>query len=176
MDKKDNIFVKLQIEKDNQSGDLTLGIYFDRNAPNFSTEKDTVNWSPTLEEIDFITETFEMISNSKSKYRKHDDNIKNIETPFHSQKKMEELPTEKTESKIDEFEQFDTNDDAEENTFQPNTETEDTEEKIFVQANEVTIDEASTRKKGEPVEEIVDDADEKTIIDKVLKSKIKNKK
>jgi len=176
MDKKDNIFVKLQIEKDTQSGGLTLGIYFDRNAPNLSTEKDTISWSPTLEEIDFITETFEMISNCKSQYRQRDDNIKNIKTPFRSQKKIEEPPTVKTESKLDEFKSFETDEDAEETTFQPSTKPEDTEEKIFVQENEETIDEVLTRKKGEPVEEFVTDADEKTIIDKVLKSKIKNKK
>jgi hypothetical protein len=176
MDKKDNIFVKLQIEKDTQSGGLTLGIYFDRNAPNFSTERNTISWSPTLEEIDFITETFEMISNCKSQYRQRDDNIKNNETPFHSPKKIEEPPTVKTESKIAKFEPFDTDDDAEENTFPPSTESEETEEKIFVQANEETIEEASKRKKGESVEEFVVDADEKTIIDKVLKEKIKNKK
>ena len=177
MDKNDNIFVKLQIEKDNQSGGLTLGIYFDRNAPNFSTEKNTVSWSPTLEEIDFITETFEMISNCKGQYRQRDDNIKNNETPFHSQKRTEEPPTVKTESKIAEFQPFDTNEDAaEENTFPSSTESEEIEEKIFVQANEETIEEASKRKKGESFEEFVVDADEKTIIDKVLKEKIKNKK
>jgi len=176
MDKNENIYVKLQIEKDNQSGGLTLGIYFDRNAPNFSTEKNTVSWSPTLEEIDFITETFEMISNCKSQYRQRDDNIKNNETPFHSQKRTEEPPTVKTESKIAEFEPFNTDGDAKENTFPPSTVSEETEEKIFVQANEETIEEASKRKKGESVEEFIVDADEKTIIDKVLKEKIKNKK
>ena len=176
MGKNDNIFVKLQIEKDNQSGDMMLGIYFDKNAPNFSTEKDILNWSPTLEEIDFIVETFEMISKSKSKFNRHDYTIKNKETPPHNLKKTEESPPVKTTSKMEEFEPLNADNNAGENTPAPDTAPEESQEKIFVQANEETINEALSRKKGEPSEEFMVEADEKTIIDKVLKQKLKNKK
>lgn len=176
MSKNDNIFVKLQIERNDQSGGLMLGIYFDKNAPNFSTEKDIVNWSPTLEEIDFIVETFEMMSSRKSQYRQHNQNIKNSEISFPSHNKLEEPPAVKTESKVVQFEPLNADNGAEENTPAPGTEAEEAKEKIFVQANEKTIDEALTRKKGEPVEEFIVEADEKTIIDKVLKQKIKDKK
>lgn len=176
MSKNDNIFVKLQIERNDQSGGLMLGIYFDKNAPNFSTEKDVVNWFPTLEEIDFIVETFEMMSSRKSQYRQHNHYIKNNETSFPSHKKLEEPPAVKTESKIAAFEPLNADNDVEENTPAPGTEAEEVKEKIFVQANEKTIDEALTRKRGEPVEEFIVEADEKTIIDKVLKQKIKDKK
>lgn len=176
MGKNDNIFIKLQIEKDNQSGDLTLGIYFDINAPNFSTEKDIFNWSPTLEEIDFIVETYEMISekigkNYKNNYKKQD-----IEPSFRSPKKMEESPIIKNESRIDEVEPLKVENNTGENPAMPNLEQDEGKEKIFVQAEEEIINKALSRNKGEPSEEFMVEADEKTIIDKVLKQKLKNKK
>ena len=46
MSKNDNIFVKLQIERNDQSGGLTLGIYFDKNPV------DPNNLSPSLPDSD----------------------------------------------------------------------------------------------------------------------------
>ena len=40
MKKSDNIFLKLQIEKDASSGDLILNIHFDKDTPNLFTEKE----------------------------------------------------------------------------------------------------------------------------------------
>ncbi|UCD13875.1 MAG: hypothetical protein JSW60_00210 [Thermoplasmatales archaeon] len=174
MEKNDNIFVKLQIEKDHQSGGLTLGIYFDKNAPNFSTENDSVNWSPTLEELDFIVETFEMISNRKTPQHSHDSTIKNYETHFRSQKKIEEPSVVETESKRTDVEPNETGEDIEENptAYTPR----ETKETVFVQANDKTIDEVLKREKGDQTEEFAVEADEKSIINKVLKQKIKTKK
>ena len=64
MTKNQNTYVKLQIEKDQNSGGLALNVRFDKNAPNFNVEKDTISWSPTLEEIDFVNEAFDMIGRS----------------------------------------------------------------------------------------------------------------
>lgn len=176
MGKNDNIFVKLQIEKNNQSGNLTMGIYFDKNAPNFSTEEDILNWSPTVEEMDFIVETFEMISNCKSQYHRYGYNVKNNETSLSINKEPEEPSTVKTESNIVADEPFNVDNETEENHPELNTESEEIDEKIFVQANEENFEEALKRKKGESAEEFIGEADEKTIIDKVLKQKLKNKK
>jgi len=65
MKKNDNIFVKLQIEKDESSGDLILNIRFDKDTPNFFTDKDVISWCPTIEEINFVNEAFELISKNK---------------------------------------------------------------------------------------------------------------
>jgi len=62
MDRDDNVFIKLQIEKSRHAGGLMLTINFDKNAPNFSIDKDRIRWAPTFEELDFVIETFEIIS------------------------------------------------------------------------------------------------------------------
>ena len=36
-------------------------VQFDKNAPNISTESETIVWYPTCDEIDFITEVFELM-------------------------------------------------------------------------------------------------------------------
>ena len=77
---------------------------------------------------------------------------------------------------MEEFEPLNADNNAEENAPAHDTAPKESQEKIFVQANEETINEALTRKKGEPTEEFMVEADEKTIIDKVLKQKLKNKK
>ncbi len=176
MGKNDNIFIRLQIEKDGNSGNLMLGIYFDKNAPNFSTEKDILNWSPTFEEINFIVETFEMVSKQSGKNYGYNYSMKNNKTSFQSENKREEQPEENIERDINAVEPIKADNTTEENAPAPDIEHEEPKEKIFVQAKEETIDEALTRNKGEPVEEFMIEADEKTIIDKVLKQKLKNKK
>ena len=65
MKKTENIYVSLQLEKDQMSGDLLLCIQFDRTAPNFFTDKNEITWCPTIEELDFISEAFGMIAKGK---------------------------------------------------------------------------------------------------------------
>ena len=65
MKKNENIFISLQIQKDLESKRLLLSVQFDKNAPNFSTESDTIIWCPTCDEIDFIAEAFELIGGDK---------------------------------------------------------------------------------------------------------------
>ena len=77
MKKNENIHVKLQIGKDENSGELTLNIRFDKDTPNFFTDKDVISWCPTIEEINFVNEAFEMMSKRKShKQKKTDDHSK----------------------------------------------------------------------------------------------------
>jgi hypothetical protein len=150
-----------------------LGIHFDKTAPNFKTEKDILNWSPTSEEIKFIIETFDLFSHRLSK--NHDYKL-DKKTSNQSGKKEEEPPVENIEPDLDVVEPLKAEQKPEENAPNPDKTTEESDEKIFVQAREETIDEALTRNKGEPAEEFMVEADEKTIIDKVLKQKLKNKK
>jgi hypothetical protein len=176
MGKNENIFVKLQIEKNSQSGNLTMCIYFDKNSPNFSTEEEGLNWYPTVEEMDFIIETFVMISNCKNQYHRHGDNVKSNETSFSIDKDPEEQSTVKKESNIVADEPFNVNKETEDNHPELSKESKEIDEKIFVQAYEEIFEEALIRKKGEPTDEFIVKEDEKIFIDKVLKQKLKNKK
>ena len=65
MKRPDNIYVSLQLDKDQVSGELVLNIQFDKNAPNFFTEKGIISWYPTTEELDFVSEAFEAIARGK---------------------------------------------------------------------------------------------------------------
>ena len=65
MKRPDNIYVSLQLDKDQDSGELVLNIHFDKNAPNFFTDKGTICWYPTTEELDFVSEAFDAIARGK---------------------------------------------------------------------------------------------------------------
>lgn len=63
MVKEDNIHIKIELCKDETSGELKLTTYFDPNAPNFSKDEEGYVWRPTIEERDFFNEAFEFIPN-----------------------------------------------------------------------------------------------------------------
>ena len=65
MKKNENIFISLQIQKDLESKGLLLSVQFDKNAPNFHQENETIIWCPTCDEIDFIAEAFNIIGGNK---------------------------------------------------------------------------------------------------------------
>jgi len=65
MKKPEKIYVSLQLDKDVISGELVLNIQFDRDAPNFFTNKNTISWCPTIEELDFVSDAFGMLSKGK---------------------------------------------------------------------------------------------------------------
>jgi len=65
MKRPENIYVSLQLDKDQVSGELLLNIQFDKNAPNFSTDKGAITWCPTIEELDFVSEAFDAIAKGK---------------------------------------------------------------------------------------------------------------
>ena len=65
MKKPENIFISLQLRKDQTSGGLLLDIHFNKDAPNFTMDPENVTWSPTIEELDFIAEVFDLIAKNK---------------------------------------------------------------------------------------------------------------
>lgn len=73
MKKPENIYVSLQLIKDETSGSLALNIQFDPEAPNFSATQKSVSWCPTLEELDFISEAFGIVSRGKHRGYNHTD-------------------------------------------------------------------------------------------------------
>jgi len=60
MKKDEKLFIKLGLEKDISSGEITLNIRFDENAPNFTKDKDVISWNPSIEEWAFVNEVFEI--------------------------------------------------------------------------------------------------------------------
>ncbi len=85
MKKQENIYVSLQLEKDVTSGELMIAIQFDRNSPNFFTNKNMISWSPTKEELEFINEAYGALH--KGKHQKQD----HMEKPHIQERESEEL-------------------------------------------------------------------------------------
>jgi len=93
MAKNDKIHVKIELGK-NKTGDLTLTAHFDSNAPNYKKEKDEIKWYPTVEEIDFINQAFDLIPEYKSTGQ-HFSNKQKPTTETKAPSKEETLPEEK---------------------------------------------------------------------------------
>ena len=73
MKKQENIYVSLQLEKNVTSGELMIEIQFDRNAPNFFTNKNMISWCPTTEELNFINEAYGALNKGKHQRQDHMD-------------------------------------------------------------------------------------------------------
>ncbi len=73
MKKQENIYVSLQLEKNVTSGELMIEIQFDRNAPNFFTNKNMISWCPTTEELNFINEAYGALHKGKHQRQDHTD-------------------------------------------------------------------------------------------------------
>lgn len=71
MEKNEELYIKLNLEKNTDSGEIVLNIQFDNDAPNFTKEKDVISWNPSIEEWAFVNEIFEIISKGQGyKYGK----------------------------------------------------------------------------------------------------------
>ena len=176
MDKNENVFIKLQIEKDHSSRDLMLILNFDKNAPNFLMDKDTIRWSPTSEELDLVMETYEIISKKKNRVERYDEEVSNTIPYPHSDDKTEvSLSDEPSERKVATFEPLEGDIGFKESPSESVLDKKDDEEEIFVQVDEKTIDAALKRERVGVGEALILDEDDKSIIDKMLKKREKNK-
>ena len=160
MENQDRIFVKIQIEKNPDSGELRIRTHFDPEAPNFFQDKDDISWCPTPQEIAFLNETFELIPHYKGKEshlfnRRNEENIEDVKVT-----ETETSISETVENKEKEVE------------FEPVIKKKEQNGRIIVTSDVNTIDEA-IRKKEDSTEFI--EANEETIIDRVLKQKKKGK-
>ncbi len=71
MKKNEGLYIKINLEKNTDSGEIIPNIQFDNNAPNFTKEKDVISWDPSVEEWAFVNEVFEIISKGQGyKYGK----------------------------------------------------------------------------------------------------------
>ena len=65
MIKNEKIHIRLEINKDPTTGELTLVTRFDPEAPNFTKDENGFNWFPTPEERAFLNEAFDMVLKRK---------------------------------------------------------------------------------------------------------------
>src|SRR5690606_36471124 len=113
MKKNDNIFISLQIQKDTESKGLCLSVQLDRHAPNISLGNETINWYPTVDEIDFIAEAFELMGGNTPIHRSAREEPREItippqdetEEPIHrsSEIRIAPLPNEMTLEETEEL-------------------------------------------------------------------------
>lgn len=169
MTKQNKIYVKIQIEKDQNSGELTIRTQFDPDAPNFYQDKTGTYWCPTPEEITFINEAFELIPTSGVKKKTSSVKKRKEEETFTpaEEEKEETFPEFKEESTEDEH--------FRDSDLKPLSVEEPKEERVIVSADEKTVDDIINRKRSDSDDDGIIEADEETIIDKVLKQKKKGK-
>ena len=169
MKKNENIFISLQIQKDLESKGLSLSVQFDKNAPNFSTENDSISWCPTCDEIDFIAEAFELIGTVKCQ-EKLEEEPQNTTTP--SEEITMDYSHRSSEIRIAPLED-DMVIEVTEGLGSSRIRNKENDERIFVQADEKKIDEILKRKKPVAKQDYVTESGEKTLIDRMIKQKKK---
>ncbi len=170
MKRNENIFISLEIQKDLESKGLALSIQFDRNAPNFHQENETISWCPTRDELDFIAEAFTVIGGNNISLPKKEEIQEETEIPSEldradyshrsSEIRIAPLPN---NMGIEETEVLDAGQSREK----------EMDEGVFIQADEKKIDEILKRKKQMTKERDVQDTDEKAFIDRMMKQKKK---
>lgn len=159
MGKQNNIYVKIQLEKDDLSGNIILRTQFDANAPNFFQDNNQISWCPTTEELEFLNEAFNLLSKKQRKQ--------------HSQNNNELSLVEET---IDTIAQEEKNDSIQHDhqTEPPVPVLKADAAGIIVTSDSKVLDEIIKRKQNG--EGVMVEADEETIVDKVLKQKKKGGK
>jgi len=169
MKKNENIFISLQIQKDLESKGLSLSVQFDKNAPNFSTENDSISWCPTCDEIDFIAEAFELIGTVKCQEKAEEEPQK---TRIPSEEITMDYSHRSSEIRIAPLED-DMAIEVTEGLGSSRIRNKENDERIFVQADEKKIDEILKRKKPVAKQDYVTESGEKTLIDRMIKQKKK---
>jgi len=169
MKKNENISISLQVQRDKESKSLFLSVQFDKTAPNFSIDNESVTWYPTCDEIDFIADAIHLIGENKTK-----ENIveeKNTFEPSH------EIGSTAPSIRNSEIRIPPLTDDtmieltANSETVQ--SKKNEPEERIFVQADDKKIDEILKRRKAKIEKEYATDSEEKSMMDRMIKQKRK---
>jgi len=165
----ENIFISAEIQKDLKSKKLMIGIKFDKNASNISTESGTIVWYPTCDEIDFIAEVFDLIEGVGYPERVIE---KSQNTATRSEEIIVDSSQHSSEMRIPPLEDDRTMEvRADVRSSRINDKRDN--EKIFFQADEKKIDEILNHKKMVTKEDCVMESGEKTLIDRMLKQKKK---
>jgi len=189
MAKDDKIHIKLEICRDEASNKLMIMTHFDTSAPNFFKDDDGYFWMPTMEEKNLLNEVFEFmpassITPSSVKSTLEPPEKQAIFPPAKTEVKPEEPPLDKKEEvqptdlptleKTSESDAFEATEE-EPKTESPTTEKKEEEKGILVEADDGAI-EAAIKKHGlADDDKSIVEADEQTIIEKVLSQKKKGK-
>jgi len=179
MKRNENIYVALEIQKDVEAKGLALSVQFDRNAPNFLEENGLISWCPTCDELDFITEAFALMGGNHLRFpekeqeteeegeaelEQEEDHPSQLEQTNYSHRSSEiriaPLPNNLTIDETDDQRPLNRRD-------------REDEEKVFIQADEKKIDEILQRKKQMAKQHYEHDAEDKTIVDRMMKQKKK---
>ncbi|KYK30302.1 MAG: hypothetical protein AYK22_04150 [Thermoplasmatales archaeon SG8-52-3] len=196
MSKENKINLKLEVFKDKSSGKLSLMAHFDKSAPNIYKEKDNFLWAPTVEEKDFLFEAFNMIPEgspaipTKENKTDSEEQIDNKERPEDKNTEKEsntnKIPTEEKSEELssisetsDDYTKDETQNDIDDSLLEELNKDElknlddEKDNGLIVEADGDAIDEAI--KKHAKDDESIVEADEQTIIDKVLSQKKKGR-
>jgi len=65
MGEENEIYIKLELCKSNNSDEFAIKIHFDQNAPNLFRNGENYSWMPTLQEINIMNEASNLISSNK---------------------------------------------------------------------------------------------------------------
>lgn len=203
MSKDNKVNIRLEVFKDRNSGKLSITAHFDQNAPNIFKDKDGYIWMPNEEEKDLINEAFELIpfddlsSSQTTNFEKFKDE-KVMQTPRQEIKFDKEKPiiaptlnkepvvfksnSSENENKFDKNmdneeryikEKYQGHNEKEPNELEEKESVRDEDEGFIVEADESAIN-AALKKHVEKDKAFVE-ADEQTIIEKVLNQKKKGK-
>ncbi len=204
MSKEEKIHIKLEICKDKHSNALTIMTHFDEDAPNVFKDKEGYFWIPTVEEKDFLNEAFTLmpttgthtmpekptppIQKKEESKPKEPEIEKELElVPEPAPKKNEPAdpsPFEKkdTEGPAD-VPPFEESDKEEVFEFASGNEKESKSEEeileedkgVIVEADDSAIANALKKHQDSVEDKSIVEADEQTIIEKVLSQKKKGK-
>ena len=159
MTDQNKINIKLELTKDKENNKLTVVVHFDEKSSNFTTDQDKYFWIPTSDELELINEALKLVSN---------ENLSISSSPSIKpdvKEKIEEIIDENIEEEKD----LETDTEIEE---------ENEDKSVVVKASDETIEDTiqkHIKKDDDEDHEALKEADEHTIIDKVLSQKKKGR-
>jgi hypothetical protein len=89
MGKDHNVYIKLELSRDRNTGILNLITHFDLNAPNVFLDGKIFVWAPTEEEKDLLTDSFELMPDDKTTLSLSSIEIKGTPRPADTYQKIE---------------------------------------------------------------------------------------
>ena len=189
MAKDDKIHIKLEVCRDEASNKLMIMTHFDTNAPNFFKDDDGYFWMPTMEEKNFLNEVFELMpaslmTPSPVNLTPKPPEKQATSPPAKTEVKPEEPPLDKKEEvqptdlptleKTGESDVFKVTEEEPKNES-PTTEKKEEKKGILVEADDNAIETAIKKHGLADDDKSIVEADEQTIIEKVLSQKKKGK-
>jgi len=157
MSDKNKINIKLELSKDEYNNKLNVIVHFNENSSNFNVSKNTCYWKPTLDEVDLINEAVKLVSN------------KNLN--------LSQSPSVKThvEEKTEENTNYKPKEEVEDNLDDETPVEETVEPSVVVNASDDMLEETIQKHIKNDEDDDLKQADEHTIIDRVLTQKKKGR-